>query len=593
MAYEFGLLNFAAFGKAKQWLKGKAGTYSNGKPPLDNAVDNNYQNYSDNAAATGAIATYKECNAANQFEINNGHTLIDNSLTINAVAVPATPTAVVNGATGGGTSNTYKVVGRSGSLQAPSATVSPSTCQATLTAANSVTLTFKPTPGFLTYDVYRTVSGGTPSSTGLIGHVAAALGPNVLTPTLSFTDTGLAADGSTAPTTNTTGGISGDVNIYGNLNLNALSTPHAPMLTVVGTSGGATVAYKIVARSGSVAISTGHTAASAAGSIGTANATLSATNYVRLDWQPVPGAVSYDVYRTTASGTSPTTTGLIASTAATTLNDTGVAGDSSTAPITNTTGQSSVLTSTAPSLVSVNDTNGNVELNLTATGSAVDYITVTNGATGTPGLVSLAADGSDTNVSLTISPKGNGVLRLANQTAAPTVNIAAISTAGATISVASAATATGNTDTLNIATGNAAGTGKKIVNIATGVPNTTGNNQVLVGGGAKTAVTVNAVATNYTAFNYQATESGANNALACALTDAGGSNITQAAGLRILLKLAHSMQASGGNTLALNGASPVAIKKASNPANDTAVARVSGSIIDVVFDGTVYQLMSE
>ena len=160
MSYNFGILNFAAFVKAKQWLKGPEGqSYQGGKPPCDNAIDNNYQEYSDNFLGTGAIATFKQCNTANQFEINSGHTVIDGALSINALAVPATPTAVVNG-TAGSTSRTYVIVGRSGGLQAPSAGLAVTTGNATLSGTNSITLTWTPTPGFLAYDVYRTVSGG-------------------------------------------------------------------------------------------------------------------------------------------------------------------------------------------------------------------------------------------------------------------------------------------------------------------------------------------------------------------------------------------------------------------------------------------------
>jgi hypothetical protein len=51
----------------------------------------------------------------------------------------------------------------------------------------------------------------------------------------------------------------------------------------------------------------------------------------------VTGAVIYDIYRTTA-GTSPSSTGKIGSTISRTFLDTGLAGDSTTAPTTNTTG---------------------------------------------------------------------------------------------------------------------------------------------------------------------------------------------------------------------------------------------------------------
>lgn len=336
MAYNFGLLTAQGMLKARQWLKAGYGVLSNGKPPVDDAVDNNYQNYSDNAAGTGAIASFKALNASSQFEVTAGHTLIDNALTLNAVAVPATPTVAFTG-TAGSTTYTYKVVGRAGSLQAPSATVSTTTANATLSAANFNTLTFTPTPGFLVFDIYRTAGG---STQGMIGTVVAALGPNVSTPTLTFADTGLVADGSTAPTANTTGAITGDLAMYGNLTVNALVTPHAPLVTPQGVVGVSTWGYKVVARSGSPVTPTGHSAVSSAGTTTTGNATLTSANRNLISWQSVPGAVSYDVYRT-SSATSPTTTGLIGNTTGRTFTDTGIAGDSSSAPTTNTTGVTS------------------------------------------------------------------------------------------------------------------------------------------------------------------------------------------------------------------------------------------------------------
>lgn len=334
MPYNFGVINFGAFSKRLQWLKGPEGqAYQAGKVPIDVAWDNNVQEFSDNMQGTGAIATFKSCNASNQFEITGGHALIDNSLTVNGLAVPATPTAVVNGTTGA-TTYTYRVVGRAGNLMAPSATVSKTTGNATLSAINSITITLVPAPGFLTYDIYRTAGGATQ---GMIGTVNAALGNNVSAPTLTFTDTGLRADGSTAPTANTTGSFTGDVNVFGNIVVNPLATPATPLITPQGTTGAATWTYKIVARAGNYATAGGHTAASSAGSTTTGNATLTSVNSNLISWQPVAGAVSYDIYRT-AVGTSPTTTGLIGSTVGRTFTDTGLAGDSGTAPTTNTTG---------------------------------------------------------------------------------------------------------------------------------------------------------------------------------------------------------------------------------------------------------------
>jgi hypothetical protein len=61
------------------------------------------------------------------------------------------------------------------------------------------------------------------------------------------------------------------------------------------------------------------------------------------------------------------------------------------------------------------DTNGNEIVLFTATGSAVNEITVTNAAaTGTP---SIAATGTDTNISLNLVSKGSGVVQINGSTA--------------------------------------------------------------------------------------------------------------------------------------------------------------------------------
>lgn len=105
----------------------------------------------------------------------------------------------------------------------------------------------------------------------------------------------------------------------------------APSVTNFGTPGATTVSYKILAlqRDG------GYNVASGAGTTTTANATLNGSNYNIVTWDAVENATGYVVYRTAAGGT-PSTTGVIGSTASgvLTLNDTGLAGDGTTAPST-------------------------------------------------------------------------------------------------------------------------------------------------------------------------------------------------------------------------------------------------------------------
>lgn len=122
----------------------------------------------------------------------------------------------------------------------------------------------------------------------------------------------------------------------------ALASPGSITVTPQGTSGAATWTYKLVAIN-----ATGTTEAGAASSTATGNATLDGTNYNRLTWTAVANATGYWIYRT-ASGGSPATTGrIVVLGAVTTYDDQGAAGDSATAPTTNTSGLESPTWSSA------------------------------------------------------------------------------------------------------------------------------------------------------------------------------------------------------------------------------------------------------
>jgi hypothetical protein len=115
--------------------------------------------------------------------------------------------------------------------------------------------------------------------------------------------------------------------------LYAVAAPGGLTAVVVGTAGTKTIVYQITALN-----SLGETTGSVQVSVTTANATLSGSNYVQLNWVASDNATSYNVYRVSTNGTSPTTVGKIANTTNLTLNDTGLAGDATTAPTENTTG---------------------------------------------------------------------------------------------------------------------------------------------------------------------------------------------------------------------------------------------------------------
>jgi hypothetical protein len=107
-----------------------------------------------------------------------------------------------------------------------------------LTGVNFTTITWVQVPGAISYKIYRTLSGGTPATTGLIGTVTGGT-------TTSFNDTGIA--GTTAvPAANTTGGgsfagalqgtsatLSGTLAVTGTTSLNGAVT----LGTASGTTG--------------------------------------------------------------------------------------------------------------------------------------------------------------------------------------------------------------------------------------------------------------------------------------------------------------------------------------------------------------------
>lgn len=336
MAYQNGLLNSLA-AAVLRWNV-KAGLVKD-RTLVDDAEPNNWTQFTDNPAATGKIPylTGADANGVTQFPNPGGVGAY--GLNLSQLATPGVPVITTAG-TAGAQTWTYKIVARSGfgatlGMTPASTGGSTTTGNATLTTANFNIITFPSVPGAVAYDVYRTAAGTTPSTTGKIGTVSATFAIGGAQPaTYVLNDTALAADSTTAPTVNTTGIVNEPV-ISGDLNILQLTTPVNVVATPQGTVGSTTITYKIVARN-----SVGVTAASSAGTTTTANATLATANNVLVTWNPVPGAVSYDVYRTAAGGT-PSTTGKLANVLASTgtsYTDIGAAGDTTTAPTVNTTG---------------------------------------------------------------------------------------------------------------------------------------------------------------------------------------------------------------------------------------------------------------
>lgn len=119
------------------------------------------------------------------------------------------------------------------------------------------------------------------------------------------------------------------------LGFTARATPAAPVITNQGTPGATTYTYEAVG----ITAGGDHTPASAAGSTTTGNSSLGVSNYNVVTAVIPGGCVSVDIYRTVGGGSTGkigNVTGAGGKTVS--LNDTGLSGDSGTAPSTNTTG---------------------------------------------------------------------------------------------------------------------------------------------------------------------------------------------------------------------------------------------------------------
>lgn len=110
----------------------------------------------------------------------------------------------------------------------------------------------------------------------------------------------------------------------------ALATPSAPTVANVGTAGSTTYSYKLVALNADGTFS----AASAAGTTTTGNATLTTGNFNRLTFTPSASVYQYAVYRT-AGGVAQGKIATVVTNFATvgiTVNDTALVGDTTTPP---------------------------------------------------------------------------------------------------------------------------------------------------------------------------------------------------------------------------------------------------------------------
>jgi parallel beta-helix repeat protein len=141
----------------------------------------------------------------------NGTFSLQGGMTTAALGTPAAPSVGTNGPTGTA-SYTYAITALDGTgetLASAGATIANGFTPLDGTHYNNVTWTR--IDGATSYKIYRTAvsAGGSPATTGLIGTVTASNANNGQTNsvTQTFSDTGIAASGST-PAANTTGGAS-------------------------------------------------------------------------------------------------------------------------------------------------------------------------------------------------------------------------------------------------------------------------------------------------------------------------------------------------------------------------------------------------
>lgn len=109
----------------------------------------------------------------------------------------------------------------------------------------------------------------------------------------------------------------------------------------------------------------------------------------------------------------------------------------------------------------IKDANGNESIKIVSTGSAVNELTLTNSATGNA--PSISATGTDTNIDLTLSPKGSGEVNISK------VDIDAGTIDGATIATSNITVGSGKT--LNVSAGTfTASTAQQESIVQTGLP---------------------------------------------------------------------------------------------------------------------------
>lgn len=263
-----------------------------------------------------------------------------------AVAAPSTPALTVNGSTGS-TSYSYYIVAKDqfGNKTLASAVQSVSNGNAVLSSSNSILITWTAVPGSYSYDVIRSASAGTPSSTGSIA---------LSVQNINFTDTGIAASAYTTPARNATADIRADGEIIAGTHLGVDGY-------IIDVSGGATTNQALIYNGTSIVPTTIGNAQLQNSSI-----TVSGGTAISVSGSPVSLGGTVTVTNTgVTSNVAGTGIGVSAATGAVTISNTGV---------------TSLVAGTA---ISVSGATGAVTVNNTGVTSAVAGTGISvSGATG-------------------------------------------------------------------------------------------------------------------------------------------------------------------------------------------------------------------
>ena len=193
--------------------------------------------------------------------------------------------------------------------------------------------------------------------------------------------------------------------------------PPAPIARFFGTTGATARYYWVVAR-----YPWGISTTSASGAVTNGNATLSATNVINVTWSTLTGATGYDLLRT-GTNVAPTTScncALVVNTTTPSYNDNGASLLTYTVATpgliypdatAQTTAASGAGGSTSIQVASINDTGNNLPVvNIVGAVSAVNQVTVNNAATTNAPVIE--ATGSDSDIDLSLTGKGNGIVNI-------------------------------------------------------------------------------------------------------------------------------------------------------------------------------------